>query len=361
MRTVIVLLTVVAATQAETWQPLPDYVRSCRLIVKARAAGKKGDQLRFEILESWKGKAKFKNDEYLTDDREHGATVKDGQEIVFFFTKGDRHSTSFPIKDGKLLYASTSDDELLRRSYTVAEFKQRIAILAQPMAETADKEFRIQFRSAGPRRIEFELERRFRHWLPTEVLFAEREVIVEATVDGEPLQGLMAHAGYWPGQAPELGINGLPKLGKIDRLRITLDVLLVQESTQYRLEKLAPGKSAELVAPPFRFAVDGAKTEATVSCTIARGKELWAFEKQLGVGALTTRWGIQAVYLADDKFRVLLRQEHAGNHRYAAGSFSLLDPPGAPLQYPLMLSIRIPKKVEKKRLVWEFRDLKLKR
>jgi hypothetical protein len=134
----LALLLLTPAVHAEIWAPLEDYVGLCAVIVKAKAVGDVGsNQQEFAIVEVWVGS----RDDLLLNDRgnyvtykgEHGAKAANGQEIVFFFgrerqRKISRHSTAFPIVDGKLVYASTSDFDV--EEFTLADFKKRVLAIA---------------------------------------------------------------------------------------------------------------------------------------------------------------------------------------------------------------------------------------
>ena len=144
MRKLLVLLLLLCASRtarAEAWPPLDDYVRMCVAIVKAKTVAKSEHRVEFEVEEVWAGSTEdlVVNDRgrYVAYDGEHGVKVEVGQEIVFFFTRDNqpvrgklsRHSTSFPIKDNRLIYGATSDDEY--REYAVDEFREAIlAIIA---------------------------------------------------------------------------------------------------------------------------------------------------------------------------------------------------------------------------------------
>jgi hypothetical protein len=365
MRILAALIALASVAGAESWPSFEQYVRSCTRIVKAKAAGTKDGEMCFELLESWKGKRVRDDEEYRALSGEHGVEVNDGQEIVFFFTNGPRHSTSFPIEDGKLLYASTSEDDDLRRSYTVAEFEERVRILQLPMVATADKQVRLQARGradgAAGLPLEFELERDSLRWHGSEIYFDEEAVLVEAIVDGEPLPELLAHASVWPWGSPRVQVHGIRSPVRLDRLVIEVGVIRVVESKAYRFEKLALGKSARLSAPPFAFEVEAAESGAMVVCELVRDEQLRAIEKALDTQTLTPMWAFEALLLTDAQSRFLERTEGGGNHRAGAYDYALASAPHAPLPFPLSLSIRIPTKIVKERIRFEFRDFKLER
>jgi hypothetical protein len=121
---VCLLLCVPVVCLGELWPSLDAYVEECVLIVKARTEVAHDGILTFRVLETWKGKYDPQDFVRTTEDgrffaaqHEHGVEVADGQEVVFFFTplnqlvpgKLSRHSTAFPIRDGKVTYATTSD------------------------------------------------------------------------------------------------------------------------------------------------------------------------------------------------------------------------------------------------------------
>ena len=139
---VTVLFLVAATTKpcfAESWPTLENYVEKCVLIVKAKTTVEQDGRLTFRVIETWKGRydpqdfvETAEDGRFFASQHEHGVDVVAGQEIVFFFTRHNqpiegklsRHSTAFPIRNGKLTYASTSD--WLKQEFTIAEFKKRI-------------------------------------------------------------------------------------------------------------------------------------------------------------------------------------------------------------------------------------------
>ena len=138
----------IGIARAERWPSLDSSVSDCVLIVKARTVFEGTDNtVTFKIEESWKGKYApdmlkntTKDGRYVTYKGKHGVNVVDGQEMVFFFTRHnhpgtgplDSHSTAFPVKDGKIVYASTS--EVHWKEYTVGEFKKAIIALIEKQA-----------------------------------------------------------------------------------------------------------------------------------------------------------------------------------------------------------------------------------
>ena len=139
---IAVILFAVATTNfcfAAFWLTLEDYVAKCVLIIKAKTVLEQDGRLTFRVTETWKGRydpqdfvETAEDGRFFASQHEHGVDVVAGQEIVFFFThhnqpiegKLSRHSTDFPIRNGKLTYASTSD--WLKQEFTIAEFKKRI-------------------------------------------------------------------------------------------------------------------------------------------------------------------------------------------------------------------------------------------
>ena len=140
-----VTLVACAPAHAELWPTLEDYVSRCVLIVKATTVSEGADKpLTFTVLESWKGqyhpnllKHTKPDGRFIEYQGHHGINVVDGQEIVFFFTRHNNppkgplssHNTAFPVKDGKIVYASTNDH--LRKEYTLEEFKKRVKELVK--------------------------------------------------------------------------------------------------------------------------------------------------------------------------------------------------------------------------------------
>jgi hypothetical protein len=134
----------IPSARAEQWPALEAYVGKCVLVVKAKTVVENDGALSFQVLESWKGKYDPKDSDrttpegrFFANEGEHGLVdVAAGQEVVFFFTsrnqtpdgKLGRHSTAFPVRDGQIVYASTSEG--LRKEYTVAGFKEAVLAAA---------------------------------------------------------------------------------------------------------------------------------------------------------------------------------------------------------------------------------------
>jgi hypothetical protein len=129
----------ITATYAysELWPTLDDYVNKCVVIAKATTIETRDDGRRvFRVDEVWKGNIELmpldQNSHYVEWQGKNGIDVTNGQEIVFFFTlhnqpspdKLHRHNASFPVNDGKIIYAVTS--EWHPEEFTLVEFKRRI-------------------------------------------------------------------------------------------------------------------------------------------------------------------------------------------------------------------------------------------
>jgi hypothetical protein len=147
----IILLGRPISSYAEIWPTLDAYVRGCVLIVKTRAVLEEGGDFTYEVLESWKGVYDPENFVRTTPSgrlyatmNSHGLTdIVEGQEVIFFFTESNQpsggklawHSTSFPVRDGKVVYGSSIDildfsGKHVRREYGLEEFRQAIIDLA---------------------------------------------------------------------------------------------------------------------------------------------------------------------------------------------------------------------------------------
>ena len=127
-------------SSAELWPTLETYVRKCILIVKAKAVTTEDGRLTFRVLETWKGR--YSPDDFVetTSDGRFfawGGKPADGQEIVLFFTwrnqrikgKLSNFSTSFPIRNGRIIYGATGNPPQFPQEFTVDEFKKRILSL----------------------------------------------------------------------------------------------------------------------------------------------------------------------------------------------------------------------------------------
>jgi hypothetical protein len=134
-------VTLASVARAEPWPTLDQYVSDCVLILRARATPEvsANGQRTFEVIEAWVGE--FRPSDFVDGvargrtlrayDGEHGVHVVAGQEIIFFYTRWNQpneglrsHSTAFPVVDGKVIYASTSDWD--RQEMAVETFRRRI-------------------------------------------------------------------------------------------------------------------------------------------------------------------------------------------------------------------------------------------
>lgn len=137
--TVLILVATTKPCFAEYWPTLENYVEKCVLIVKAKTTVEQDGRLTFRVTETWKGRYEpedfvetAEDGRFFASQHEHGVDVADGQEIVFFFTRDNQpfkdklshHSTAFPIRDGTIIYASTSDS--LSEEFSVQDFKKCI-------------------------------------------------------------------------------------------------------------------------------------------------------------------------------------------------------------------------------------------
>jgi hypothetical protein len=134
------LLLLALAARAELWWPLEELVKMSLAIVKAKALREINDWRELEIVEVWVGS----KDDLELNEADHFVTPKsepgmkdlaEGQEIVLFFSPGrrghklDRNGCGFPVVDGKIIYAPTSDE--YAAEYTLEEFKQKVLAAAK--------------------------------------------------------------------------------------------------------------------------------------------------------------------------------------------------------------------------------------
>lgn len=345
------LLLLAAAARAELWGPLNDYVRSCPLIVRAKAVDVGKGEIRFRILESWRGAfdaAKFlpyrvtKRGEYLALPGEHGVEVVAGQKIVFFFGpatdgKFGPHSTAFPVVDGRVLYASTSDDDDLRRWWDVGEFEARIRALSLPMA--AGGGYKLQCLALEHGRddwtLHFQLERDTLGWRPSRDLVGEDGVRLAKG----PFEPDMLFAG--PGGRIEL--RGKATAARLDGLTIECDLLRATRSFPHVLVARAVGKSTPLVAGPYTLHVETKKESAMVVCAVDRKRP---------VPELDTAWFFAALRLTDAGDRALTATEAAWTERGGATTFAL--PRKEALRLPLALVLDLPTTLEASRVRFTF-------
>lgn len=127
MRWLLALATLASlapAARAEMWPPLPDYVASAELIVEARATAIRGGRIRFEVVDTLKGTFRPERMAQRAGARgffaaagAHGLdNVAPGDRVFFIFTthnqpnlpKLSSHSTAFVVRDGKVIYGSTT-------------------------------------------------------------------------------------------------------------------------------------------------------------------------------------------------------------------------------------------------------------
>lgn len=342
------LAALAAPAAAEMWGPLNDSVRRCGLIVRAKAMVPEKGDVRFEILESWKGAwdaSEFlagridRAGRYLPPPGEHGADVVDGQEIVLFFPRpkdGEKygpHSTALPVVKGRVLYASTSDDEELRRWWGVEELEKRVRALSLPMATSEDLRLQcVAIERAGSRvTLRFLVDPKPAPWHPTRYLLAQDGVRVA--------KGPFRPVSSWTNATGEIEIRGRTDAASLDGLVVECDLVRVTKLQWRRLEEVGPGKSGPLVAGPYRIHVDGEKNAATV---------VFELDRDRPIRALDGRWLFDALHLCDRDFRRLRTTDVACNHRAGAARYAL-EAGDAPA-YPLSLAVPVPTEVTRDRV-----------
>ena len=348
---VFLLLLLAAAARAELWAPLNDYVRRCPLIVRAKAIEVDEGEIRFRILKSWRGSFDAKRflpyrvtdkGEYVATAGEHGVRVVAGQEIVFFFGpatdgKFGPHSTSFPVVEGRVLYASTSDDDELRRWWDVHEFEARIRALALPMATAGG--YKLQCLAIEHDHdvvtLRFQLERDSLEWRPARDLVGEDGV----RLSKGPLEPDMLFAD--PDGRIEL--RGKATAAQLDGLELECDLLRATRSEPRVLVARERGKSAPVVAGPYKFHVEVAKDRAMVVCTVDRKRPDLE---------LDTAWFFAALRLTDADNRALAATDAAWTERGGASTFAL--PSKEALRPPLALVLELPTKFETSRVRFAF-------
>lgn len=147
MSAAVVCVLTCASAKAETWPALAEYVKLCDLIVLCETEVV-DDKPVFRITEEWKGKYKPGDfNEHLQSripqpgclpaglSLHSGRKSHPGQKVIFFFThvkegKYDSSSTSFDVRDGKLVYAETGDWGV-PKEYTLNEFKKAILAIVK--------------------------------------------------------------------------------------------------------------------------------------------------------------------------------------------------------------------------------------
>jgi hypothetical protein len=142
----IALLLTSTNSMAEAWPPLGHYVKMCDLIILCTTE-MADDKPIFKVEEVWKGEyrttdfneflqSRIPKQGYLpTDFNLHsGRKSHNGQKVVFFFTPAEHKyggsSTSFDVRDGKLIYAETGNPGMAEE-YTLENFKKVITALVE--------------------------------------------------------------------------------------------------------------------------------------------------------------------------------------------------------------------------------------
>ena len=130
----------VEVAHVEKWPTLDDYVAHCTLIVLCETEFR-DDKPIFKVAETWKGQFEIKDFNELLQARapgpgylpaglglHSGRKSHPKQNVVFFFTGDpkkipyDGSSTSFDVREGKLIYGETGDSGVWRE-YTLKQFK----------------------------------------------------------------------------------------------------------------------------------------------------------------------------------------------------------------------------------------------
>ncbi|MDD2241259.1 MAG: hypothetical protein PHI93_11475 [Kiritimatiellae bacterium] len=137
----VALLLTGTSTMAETWPALGQYVKICDLIILCTTEIT-DDQPIFKVEEVWKGnyketdfnkylQARIPKPNYLPAGLglHSSRNSHNGQKVVFFFTSTEQKysgsSTSFDVRDGKLIYAESGNPGMVEE-YTLENFKKAI-------------------------------------------------------------------------------------------------------------------------------------------------------------------------------------------------------------------------------------------
>ena len=129
-----------ATSMAEMWPTLDQYVKTCDLIVLCETEMVDGKPI-FKVVEEWKGtysptnfnahlQSRIPKPGYLPDSLglASGRKSNTGQKVVFFFTpakdKYSGSSTSFDVRDERLIYAETGWD--MAKEYTLPDFRAAV-------------------------------------------------------------------------------------------------------------------------------------------------------------------------------------------------------------------------------------------
>lgn len=138
------------AGRAESRPPVEQVVERAVLIVKCETEIT-DQRLSYRVLETWKGE--YRPDLMQPEPPEgylysglpvEGTDAVDGREVVFVFSDNGislgklfRHDDSFPVVNGKVVYATTSRSEVFgdETVYTVDEFKKTIVALVENQTE----------------------------------------------------------------------------------------------------------------------------------------------------------------------------------------------------------------------------------
>lgn len=119
-----VVIAATPAARAEMWPPLADYVASATLIVEARATGRRGGEITFEVVDTLVGTYRPERMEnrdgargFIATAGQHGLdNVALGSRVFFIFTSHNQprlpklssHSTAFVVRNDKVVYGATT-------------------------------------------------------------------------------------------------------------------------------------------------------------------------------------------------------------------------------------------------------------
>ena len=396
----LVLLALLQTAGAESWMPLGHYVDLCSLIVKAKTVVAEDKTLTFEVLETWKGSfdpkefVRIRGERFLARAGEHGVEVTDGQGIVFFFVGSDRddkgryhaHSTSFPIKDEKLVYAATSEAP---QPFTTAAFKRAILQRSSPkgifpFAISPDGRYRLRIVNIERHKtegkpdaaaIQCNLEiidprepAKAKRWDANEILFEHQNPIVAArTAKGVELE-VKAHHWSWGTATGLIAVHDFEIPSDVKRLaslRIRCDLSRVTNSKKLVFKDLKHGECDELRCGPFELIVNGEDEQVAVTAAAFDIHEAdhKAFFERVPIRGLHHRWAVDAVRLTDAKDNPLVVAGRSGSGGHSTGLF---HPAGAffnpgKIAYPLKLTLHLPQKFKRERVEFEFRNLVVER
>jgi hypothetical protein len=261
------------------------------------------------------------------------------------------------------------------------------AAAEKPVAVSKDGLYRLKLRRSSQTpstrnatiarvSLDFDLEftepgtRTFRRQKPQDVYLDNLNPFVSARIAPGREVG-ERHSGWTDNFGPSVTLSDLEldsPQEKLEALRLAATLVRVKTWDTIQFADLKRGESDHLRCGPFALRVTGKDKEASVVAASfaefeADRKE---FEKRVPLRFLHHAYAIDHTVIHDAKKRRLYSTSSFGSGGATVGTFAIIATgsgivlrEGEPIEYPLLVEVRLPKEYDTERVEFEFKDLSL--